>query len=102
MAMWPILPRGHGAFDTSTIGSSTASTPMQRRIRNVSGGANGRPNLAAMNPVLHRSTKKIGTGDSQAGAVRGVVTDGVDMVLVDRSRAGTTSLACVLDKCFRI
>jgi hypothetical protein len=50
---------------SSTSGSRTSTAPRQRRIRKLSGGAYGSPYLAAMKPVLQRTTKNSGTGASQ-------------------------------------
>src|SRR4051812_14125513 len=54
-------PCGHGARKISTSGTRKISTPTKRRIRKVSGGAYGSPNLATMKPVLQIRTKASGT-----------------------------------------
>src|SRR5450830_1079816 len=77
--MWKMAaPRGQGACQISTIGTSTQTARAQRIIRKVSGGAYGKPNLATIKPVLHSRTKKTGMGESQ-----GLDADAVVVVVED-------------------
>src|SRR5471030_2117396 len=75
-------PRGHGAFSSSTAGSSNSSTPLKRSSKKVSGGAYGKPNLATINPLLHSNTKNTGSGDKNetTGAGTAPEAEGLDMV----------------------
>jgi hypothetical protein len=62
---------------TTTIGISTTSTHANRSSKNVSGGANGKPNLAATKPVLQMITKSHGINGSHGlGAGKAVSNTG--------------------------
>jgi len=68
-----------------TSGNKIISTPTKRKIRKVSGGEYGKPNLATTKPVLQIRTKASGTrlnmaGFPATGVMRIIIFQGVSLL----------------------